>query len=253
MENRKTKLKIVLKRRMVLKAIIIAIEIVIVFILLNHSPFFYIKDIQVEGNSLLSKDNIISLSNVKRGDNLFKVKKSVIIKELQTEPYISVVEVEKKLPRTIKINIVEKEPRAVLKVEGQRFILDSELNILEKNRARAGTVDLIGFLDFLPEDSESLKKSIKDRKLDIFFDNFFKLDTKDFKEIILVGEQITIKYNNGKEILFGDYYDSEYKFKLLDEIVKDVNARGIEFDIIDMTKGKYPILTIRDKGVDNND
>lgn len=253
MERRNKKLKVVLRRRMVVKALIIAIEIVIVFILLNYSPFFYIKDIEVEGNSLLSKTNVVSLSGVKRGDNLFNVKKSVVINNLMKEPYIGNVKVEKKLPKTIVINIIEKKPRAVMEVEGQRLILDSELNILEKNRARAGTVNLIGFLDFLPENSESIKKSIKDRKLDIFFDNFFKLDTKDFKEIILVDEQITIKYEDGREILFGDYYDSEYKFKLLEEIVKDVGARGIEFDIIDMTKGKYPILTIRDKGEDNNE
>ncbi|HHY13431.1 MAG TPA: FtsQ-type POTRA domain-containing protein, partial [Thermoanaerobacterales bacterium] len=60
---------------------------IIGYIFLNN-PFFNISNVIVKGNDLLTRDDIISYSNVKIGTNIFKTNSKDIYKNLMRNPRI---------------------------------------------------------------------------------------------------------------------------------------------------------------------
>ena len=69
------------------------------------SPVFNIKNINVSGNEKISADTIISISGITMNDNLFKIRKSEVIKKIKENSYIEKVVISKKINNTIDITI----------------------------------------------------------------------------------------------------------------------------------------------------
>ena len=87
-------------------SIIILIAVITIFSL--TAPIFNITDIQVEGNEKIATDTIISLSGLKKGENIFKFNNS-IIGNIKENNYIESVKISRKLPGTIKITVQERK------------------------------------------------------------------------------------------------------------------------------------------------
>ena len=74
------------------------------------SPIFNIKDIQVLNNSQVSSDTIISLSELRTDQNIFKFSSNNVIEKIKENPYVENVEVHRKIPSTVQIEIEERIP-----------------------------------------------------------------------------------------------------------------------------------------------
>jgi len=90
-----------------------------------HSPVFGLKNIKVTGNSLLEEDKILNLSQLTTGQNIMKIKKEEIIKKISVHPFIKEVQIERHLPNTLEIHILERKPVGLL-VSQDGFIQISE-------------------------------------------------------------------------------------------------------------------------------
>ena len=65
------------------------------------SPLFNITDIIVNNNIQISTENIISLSQLQKGQNIFKFNKNKVIEDIKTNPYIEDVKIVRKIPNKI--------------------------------------------------------------------------------------------------------------------------------------------------------
>lgn len=95
------------------------------------SPIFNIKDINVINNITIPSDTIVSLSGVKPEENIFKFYKGDVINKIKENPYVESVEIHRKLPSTIEIDI--KERVAVYNVDymGKYAYINTQGYILE--------------------------------------------------------------------------------------------------------------------------
>ena len=75
------------------------------------SPIFNIKDIKMLNNSQISTDTIISLSELKYDENIFKFYSKNVAEKIKENPYIENVKIHRKLPNTIEIDIEERVPK----------------------------------------------------------------------------------------------------------------------------------------------
>ena len=96
------------KKRGIIKFIILFIIIIGTIVALMLSPIFDIKNITVNGNSKISYDEITSLSGIKLDENIFKIRKGQVRDNIKENPYIEEVNIERKLPSEIVINITER-------------------------------------------------------------------------------------------------------------------------------------------------
>ena len=118
-QEEKTKQKMSKKQRQILKkkkriklmlkftALLIIIIAGIIFALV--SPIFNIKEIDVSNNEQIKTETIVSLSQLNLGQNIFKFNKNKVNKNMKTNAYIESVEIKRKLPNKVQIQIEERK------------------------------------------------------------------------------------------------------------------------------------------------
>ncbi|MDT8716619.1 FtsQ-type POTRA domain-containing protein [Clostridium sp. 19966] len=108
---------------------------IITAVLLLKLPYFNINQIQVNNNKKLNKQEVITVSKLKIGENIFISNLNKIKNNLLTNPYISSVTVKRKLPSTVVINIQERTPYFFIQKDKDIILMDSDGYALEKTTA----------------------------------------------------------------------------------------------------------------------
>lgn len=95
------------------------------------SPIFNIKDLQVLNNQQVSTDTIISLSELKMEENIFRFNSSKIANKIEENPYIKSAKIHRKFPNTIQIVVEEREQAYSADFLGKYAYLDKQGYILQ--------------------------------------------------------------------------------------------------------------------------
>jgi len=93
---------------------VIALAAVIVY----FSPVFLIKAIQVEGGWHLKDDHLTDLAQVPTDATLLSVDTNDISDRVESDPWVSSVEVSRDFPSTLTLRIVERQPVAMVVFKG---------------------------------------------------------------------------------------------------------------------------------------
>lgn len=118
------------KKHYTLRLILILAAAAAVFLVLR-SPLFEISYIQIEGNTLMSDEEIIELAGVKEGDNLFAVSSRKVKAALTKNAYIASAGIDRRIPDTYVIKIKENIPTLAVKYQDKYVILDEEGNAID--------------------------------------------------------------------------------------------------------------------------
>ncbi len=87
---------------------------------------FAVKTIQVSGVVHAPQDAVRAITSAYAGTNLFKLDIARLQESLRANPWIVRVDVEKKLPDTLRIHVVERTPSAIVRVgKGLRYADDN--------------------------------------------------------------------------------------------------------------------------------
>ena len=92
--------------------------------------FFEIRNIKIINNHLIDKSKIAEKLNEIYGKNILFIKRNDIERPLKSIKFLEKIEVKKKYPNTIIINIYETRPIAILFKENGKSILDSSFNLI---------------------------------------------------------------------------------------------------------------------------
>jgi cell division protein FtsQ len=93
---------------------------------LDESSVFTLRSIQIEGNDLLSDEEILSLGELEPGLSARELDLVSVNAHIRENPFVQTVRVHRKLPDRIVIRIEEKEPVALLKVGDTFYCVDAE-------------------------------------------------------------------------------------------------------------------------------
>ena len=99
-------------------------------ILYKNNNFFKIQNIKILNNSLIKTKDINERLAKIYGKNLLLIRANEIKIPLKTIDFLKKIEVKKKYPNTIVINVYETKPVAILFKKNKRYYLDSESNII---------------------------------------------------------------------------------------------------------------------------
>jgi cell division septal protein FtsQ len=87
------------------------------------TDWFYIYDIEVAGNQLISKEEIYTRSNLE-GLHLFWLNPDEVTARLKEEPLIEGVQIAAFPPNQVRITVQERQPTAVWQSNGQSYFVD---------------------------------------------------------------------------------------------------------------------------------
>lgn len=122
--------------------LVIAIAGIIYFL---TTPMFNVSNIEVNGNNKNSVETYISLTKIDlNSTNIFAVTKTGIAKNIKENPYVESVEVKRKLPNMIQINIKEREVAYQANYNDEYIYIDKQGYILEINNEKKNVKKIIG-------------------------------------------------------------------------------------------------------------
>lgn len=110
------------------------------------SPFFNIKEINVQGIERLTKEEIISLSRIELNENTFKVQTSETQKLIKQNAYVDNVYVKRKFPDKIEIQVIERKPTFMILFGNAYVYLNNQGYLLEVAKNPLEIPAIVGFL-----------------------------------------------------------------------------------------------------------
>ena len=124
--------------------------IVIISAIFVLSLFFRVEDIQVEGNTHYTDEEIIRAIDIEQGDNLFFFDRFAAISRVFSKlPYIEEVSLKRALPDRITISVTESTALAYLILGDEEWTMDHNCKILGK-AAEGETDALVPVVNFDP-------------------------------------------------------------------------------------------------------
>lgn len=108
------------------------------------SPIFHIETIEVLNNNIVSSEEVISLSELKTGENIFKFSKINAKDKIKENAYIENLKIHRKMPNTIQITIEEREPKYSVEFMGKYAYINTQGYILEISEDSKGLVIIQG-------------------------------------------------------------------------------------------------------------
>lgn len=120
------------KKHLLLKFLLLVALGVGLYYFLN-SELFDIQKIQVDNISHYTADQIVELSKLKKGQNIFfDISLSDSAKDLLTDPYMKDVSVKRKLPATVVITVTERVEYAAVPYGTEYILIDEDAIVLSR-------------------------------------------------------------------------------------------------------------------------
>ncbi len=228
------------------KFFLILLLIVIVLILLFSSNLFHITEIHVTGNSRLSQEEIISLSNIKKYTNLFKLNKLQSIEKIKENAYIENVTIKRKLPNQIEIEIEERIPKYMLQIADSYVYINNQGYMLELSNEKLEIPILVGITTDLSNIKPGNRINVEDlKKMDMVIKIFetansneighliTKIDISDDKNYTLILE------TEGKTVYLGDCSELNTRILYIKSILEqEKGVSGELFLNVDLNEQK---------------
>ena len=115
-----------------------------IIIIALTAPIFNIIKIEVNGNNKVPTETIISISGLKKGENIFRFNKS-IIQNIKENQYIEEAKIKRKLPGTIQIFVTEREVKYQIKLVNSYAYINKNGYILEVSSIKSEVPIIVGF------------------------------------------------------------------------------------------------------------
>lgn len=128
-KKKETKKKRIIKK--ILKWTTIIIVLLVALVLFIMSPLFNVTEVIVIGNNGVPTETIISLSQIEIGGNIYKTSKEIIRKGIKENAYIESVEVRRKLPNKIELEVKERKTSYMVEYGGSYIYINNQGYILE--------------------------------------------------------------------------------------------------------------------------
>ena len=193
----------------------------------SENSFFKIKKIEVKNTKLVNKNFIIEKLEKIYNKNIFTINKDNISKSLMTIDFLERVNVKKKYPNTILVEVFETYPIAILIKNEKKFFLDNSSNLIAFNKEVNSNLDLPSifgesaenyFLEFLKKLKDNNFPYEKIKNYYYYQVGRWDLQLLDDKIIKLPDNKIILAIIKSNKLLI----DEEFKkYKIIDLRIND--------------------------------
>lgn len=87
------------------------------------TPRFAVQELEITGSRRLTDDQVAKLGRVRLGANIFGIDTQEVEQRLVDDPWISEARVSRRLPTSLKVELVEREAAAIAPLDGRLFLL----------------------------------------------------------------------------------------------------------------------------------
>lgn len=212
-----------------------------------NSAFFAVKEYQIQGNTVLTGEEIIQMGELSLGTNIFKLQTQAAIERIEMHPSIKKAEIKRLLPSTVAVRVLERVPLALVVGQDGFIAVDEDGVYIKKiSELKDQKIPLISQVkvDENIRPGEHLESNGLKAALQLI-----KLLKKEFfvniAEILAPSQfSLTLKTVQGVEVRFGEPVDLERKIVIMEELLLEneaiINNQTVEY--IDLRYQTAPVI-----------
>lgn len=232
------------KKRYLLRFILFVLACVGVYFAL-HIDYFTVDGITVAGNKEITDAEIVALSEIKTGDNIFDVHPWFAQRRIKKNLYVESVNVNRKLPNKIEILVTERSGKAQFAMSGKFVITDNGGKVLElaKEERKATLVDGVKVTkaepgkDIKVKDTGIYEKAMAliaaTEENDLYFKRI-KITGNDMEGYVYDGLVCKGKYDHVMQCI---------ESGALKAVIFDLYQKGVESGVINISSNNYCSFT----------
>lgn len=90
------------------------------------TPRFAVSTVEIQGTKRLLREDVLAASGIQKGQNIFSLQIEKAERALVDSPWISSARVTRRLPGTVKLDVVEREPKAIAVISDKNFLVSQD-------------------------------------------------------------------------------------------------------------------------------
>lgn len=218
---------------------------------LYNSPAFTIENVQVNGVSHLTSDEVSQLVNVPEGETLLRVDTDTVRERMMQTAWVKDVQVNRVFPNTLEINVTERAVKAVIEIptssgsavkswaiaEDHTWLMpipekDSEAAKTTSSQIYADAESALHIVDVPYGTKAEIGQVCTDENVNNALDILANMTTELAGRVVKVSAagvaETTLILDNGVEIAFGKAEDIREKERVVLQILED-NPDGVAY------------------------
>lgn len=206
-------------------------------------PGFYPKRVSVRGNHVVPTAQILSRAAIAPHQNVWLQNMRAASARIEAIPYVKTAAIHRTLPASVRIDITERAPFAVLQTSDRRVLVDGELRVL-KTEPAANSLPLIVVKTGAPADGAYVRDpdaahlAADYRVLAASHVAVRALEYDRFGDLVA-------NTPGGIALLLGDDGDLAKKTTLIDPIISQVSATGKKLAAVDLRAPGTPVVVYK--------
>lgn len=213
------------KRRLKAFFVFFIILLLTVGVILSLTVFFPIEKLSAGGSKIYSQEQILKLSGIKKGDNLFAISNSKTTEKLKKSlPYVETITFKRQMPDTLKIIVKDAEEFACYKVKNKYYIVSRSGWVLEESKEPREEIVLITAKDVKCKVgseisfSEASHRDIVDNLSSALEEEKLKVDSVDVTNTFSIAAKVEGRF----DVNFGNSNDLQSKVRHLGAMIKEI-------------------------------
>jgi len=214
----------------------------------SRSSFFAVRQVMISGNQTVHAERLRQLAGVDLEQNIFTVDADQVRQRLFIEPFVAAAQVQLRIPGTVNIIIVERQPAAVL-ATGHAFVQIDNTGLVLRRMRELDTVRLpilsgvnnfpAGIMpgSFIEGEEIQVALTVLNMLPELSVQSVTEIDVTD-------SQKIRLYTTGGIEVRVGGPTDIAEKYVLAANIIYDAQMSGKAADIryIDISSTEKPVI-----------
>jgi cell division protein FtsQ len=206
--------------------------------LVANSALFAARDIKVLGNVRLTATEVQRLAGISIGDNVLRLGTDEAVRSLQRSPWVARASVERSLPSTVVVHVLERSAAGWLRDRGGPVLVAADGTVLQRAEKKPADIPFVGRWGTTLEPGQRVVAS---RVLRVAG----KLPAELAPSVLAVsvdGDELVLDLRGGAEARYGDASALEAKNGALVSVLRWARERELEVGIVDLRIPSAPSL-----------
>ena len=208
------------------------------------SPLLAVDEIVVQGGEHVTTQEVAAITGLDPTDNLLLVSTGRVASQVEELPWVAGAKVDRKLPGTVRIKVVERVPRVVLATSEARWLLDARGHVLGRASADDEGLPVLAAatVGSISEGMQIAESEVRDA-LTALRSLAPRIRADVAAVLAPTSERITLSLTDGTQVRFGAAESLGAKNEVLQALLAEMKLEGRVGGYIDVRVPTSPAVS----------
>lgn len=208
------------------------------------SPLLAVDEVSVVGGKHISEDDVAAAAGLDPSDNLLLLSTGRVAAQVEELPWVASAKVDRKLPGTVRVKVVERVPRVVMVTPEARWLLDARGHVLARATEESDQLPVLAgaVVGDVSEGVQVGESEVRDALIALR-----SLSRRVRDDVVAVlaptSERITLSLKDGTQVRFGAAESLDAKNEVLRALLAQMRLEGRSGGYIDIRVPTSPAVS----------